>query len=117
MNINKLKIKVYDTYKKPEKLITNFKAVNDSDVINKAYLDGTLLILDGHLLVLEKDYNEFISHYNKQSVEEILIQRAVKTTIQKPNDKGLFDNFYNADKVLKDILFATRRRLALKETK
>ena len=65
--------------------------------------------IDGHLTKLEKDYNEFKSQYNKQSVEEILIQRAVKTTIQILYDKGLFDKFQNADKVLEDYLFTTRR--------
>ena len=59
---------------------------------------------------LEKDLNEFKLQYNKQSVEEILIQRAVKTTIQILYDKGLFDNYQNADKVLEDFLFTTRRR-------
>ena len=64
---------------------------------------------------LEKDYNEFKKQYNKQSVEEISIQRAVKTTIQILYDKGLFDNFQNADKVLEDFLFVTRRRGDLSE--
>ena len=30
-------------------------------------------------------------------------------------DKGLFDNFQNADKVLEDLLFTTRRREDLSE--
>ena len=109
-NINQLKLEVYDTYKKDEKITTTFKAVNDEDVINKGFLDEKLLKIDGHLSKLEKDFNEFILQYNKQSVEEILIQRAVKTTIQILYDKGLFDNFQNADKVLEDFLFVTRRR-------
>ena len=57
--------------------------------------------IDGHLSKLRKDYNEFILQYNKQSVEEILVQRAVKTTIQILYDRGLFDNFQNAEEVLK----------------
>ena len=48
--------------------------------------------------------------YNKQSVENFLIQKAVKTTIQILYDKGLFDKYANADKVLEDFLFTTRRR-------
>ena len=64
---------------------------------------------------VEKDYNEFKKQYNKQSVEDILVQRAVKTTIQILYDKGLFDNFQNADKVLEDFLFTTRRRGDLSE--
>ena len=69
-----------------------------------------MIKINGHISKLEKDFNEFKLQYNKQSVEEILIQRAVKTTIQILYDKGLFDNFQNADKVLEDFLFVTRRR-------
>ena len=80
-NISQLKLEVHDTYKKDEKITTDFEAVDDKDVINKAYLDSKLLKIDGHLSKLEKDFNEFILQYNKQSVEEILIQRPVETTI------------------------------------
>ena len=66
--------------------------------------------IDGHLSKLEKDYNEFKLQYNKQNVEAILIQRAVKTMIQTLHDKGLFDNYAIADKVLEGFLFTTRRR-------
>ena len=115
LNINQLKLEVHDTYKKDEKLTTNFKPVDDSDVINKGYLDSKLIKIDEHLSKLEKDYNEFIIQYNKQNVEGILVQRAVKTTIQILYDRGLFDNFQNAEEVLKDFLFTTRRRPDLSE--
>ena len=114
-NINQLKLEVHDTYKKDEKITTNFEPVDDLDVINKGYLDSKLLKIDSHLSKLEKDFNEFKLQYNKQSVEEILIQRAVKTTIQILYDKGFFDNYANADKVLEDFLFTTRRRGDLSE--
>ena len=107
LNINQLKLEVHDTYKKDEKLTTDFEDVDDSDVINKGYLDSKLLKIDGHLSKLEKDFNEFKLQYNKQKVEDILIQRAVKTTIQILYDNGLFDNYANADKVLVDFLFVT----------
>ena len=110
LNINNLKLEVLDTYKKDEKLTTNFEPVDDSDVINKAYFDEKLIKIKGHISKLEKKFNEFILQYNKQSVEDILIQRAVKTTIQILYDKGLFDNYDNADKVLEDFLFTSRRR-------
>ena len=110
LNINHLKLEVNDTYKKDEKVTTNFEAVDNEDVINKGYLDSKLLKIDGHLSKLERDYNEFKLQYNKQSVEEILIQRAVKTTIEILYDNGLFDNYANADKVLEAFLFTTRRR-------
>ena len=48
-------------------------------------------------------------------MEDILIQRAVKTTIQVLYDKGLFDIFQNSEEVLKDFLFVTRRRGDLEE--
>ena len=115
LNINQLKLEVHDTYKKDEKITTNFEAVNDEDVINKSFLDEKIKKIDGHISYIEKDYNEFKKQYNKQSVEEILVQRAVKTTIQLLYDKGLFDNYANADKVLEDFLFTTRRREDLSE--
>ena len=114
-NINQLKLQVYDAYKKDEKLTTNFEPVDDLDAINKGYLDSKLLKMDGHLSKLEKDYNEFKLQYKKQNVEDNLIQRAVKTTIQILYDRGLFDKFQNADKVLEDFLFTTRRRPDLSE--
>ena len=59
LNINQLKLEVHDSYKKDEKLTTNFEPVDKSDVINKGYLDSKLLKIDGHLSKLEKDFNEF----------------------------------------------------------
>ena len=116
LNINQLKLEVHDTYKKDEKPTTNFEAVDDKDVIKKGYLDSKLLKIDGHFSKLEKDFNEFKLQYNKQNVEDFLIQKAVKTTtIQILYDKGLFDKFQNADKVLEDFLFTTRRRPDLSE--
>ena len=114
-NINQLKVEVLDTYEKDEKLTTIFEPTDNSDVINKTYLDEKLKKIDGHISYIEKDYNEFKLQYNKQSVEDILIQRAVKTTIQILHDKGLFDSFPNADKVLEDFLFVTRHRGDLSE--
>ena len=43
LNINQLKLEVHETYKKEEKMTANFEAVNDEDVINKAFLDDKLL--------------------------------------------------------------------------
>ena len=115
LNINQLKLEVHDTYKKDEKITTNFKPIDNTDVMNKGYLDEKLLKINGHLSKVEKDYNEFKKQYNKQSVEDILVQRAVKTTKHILYDKGLFDNFQNVDKVLEDFLFTTRRREDLSE--
>ena len=114
-NISQLKLEVHDTYKKDEKITTNFEPVDNEDVINKGYLDSKLLKIDGHLSKLEKNYNEFKLQYDKQGVLDVSIQRCVKTTIQILYDKGLFDNYANADKVLEDFLFTTRRRGDLSE--
>ena len=74
-----------------------------------------MLELDGRLSSLEKDYNEFKLEYNKQSVEEILIQGAVETTFEILYDEGLFETFAKADEFLKDFMFVTRRRPDLEE--
>ena len=84
-------------------------------MVNKGHLDEKLLMINGHLSKLEKVYNELILQYNKQSKEENLMQRALKTTIQILHDENLFDNFQNAAEVLKDFLLVTRRRGDLKE--
>ena len=115
LNINQLKLEVHETYKKDEKITTNFEPIDSADAINKGYLDDKYLKINSHLSKLEKDYNEFRLQYNKQNVEDILIQRAVKTTIQILYYKRLFDNYDNADKILEDFLFTTRRRGGLSE--
>ena len=66
--------------------------------------------MDGRISYIEKNYIEFELQYNKQSVENILFQRGVKTTIQILSDKGLFDNFQKADKFGEDCLFTARLR-------
>ena len=66
--------------------------------------------IKGHLSKIEKDYKKFNLQNNKQSVEDVLIQRVVKTTVQIFYDKGFSDNYANADKILEDFLIVTRRR-------
>ena len=97
LNINQLELQVHDAYQN-EKLTTTFKDLYQSDDIYTAYLDKKLSKIDGHLSFLEKDHNEFKLH-NK---EDILIEKAVRTTIQLLYDEGLFDNFDNADQVSKE---------------
>ena len=110
-NNNQIKLEVHDSFEKDEKITTNFEPCYDGDIINKIYHDEKLFKKDGQLSLLEKNYNEFKILSNKKSVEEVLIERAVKTTIQILQDKRLSDSFPNADKVLKDFLFVARRRL------
>ena len=70
LNINQLKLEEHDTHKRDEKTITNFKAVNDEDVTNKAYVDEKLLNTNGQISLLEKCYKELKLKYNKQSVKK-----------------------------------------------
>ena len=69
----------------------------NDDVINKSHLDEKISKLKGHLSLLEKDYNEIQTFNNKQSVKEVLFQRAVTTTTQILYDKCLFNGFRNAE--------------------
>ena len=101
INIHQLKLEVHDSYKKHEKLITNFEPVNGEDVISKAYLGEKLLKINGHISLLQKEYKEIKLLSDKQSIEEVLIPRAVKTTRQILHDNVLFDKFPNAHEVLK----------------
>ena len=48
-NINQLKLEVHDTYKKDEKITTNFEPIDNSDVVNKGYLDGEIKKTNGHI--------------------------------------------------------------------
>ena len=38
-NLNQVKVEVQDTFKKDEKITTNFEPTNDKDVLNNFYLD------------------------------------------------------------------------------
>ena len=102
--------------KKDEKITTNFETVNEKDALHRSYLDKKVLKIDGHISLLEKKHNEVEILSDKQPIEEVLIERAAKTTIQKLYDKGLFVGFPNADENLEDFLFVTRRRCDLEES-
>ena len=58
LNIRQLKLEVHNTYQKDEKITTNIEPQNFEDVLNKACLDEKYLKKDGHISILEKDYNE-----------------------------------------------------------
>ena len=59
LKIKQSKLEVKDTYKKNEKLTTKFEPTDDSDVINKLYLDEKLKKIEGHTSYIENDYNQF----------------------------------------------------------
>ena len=105
INIDQIKLEVHDTHKKDEKLTKKFKLVNHEDVINESYQDEKMKKIDGHIPYIENEYSEFKLQYNKQSVEEGLIQGAVKTTIPILYDNGLFDIYANSEEVLKDFFY------------
>ena len=77
LNITQMKLKVNDAYEKDEKKTTNFEPVDNSNVLNKAYLDKQISNIECPISSKEKNYNEFKLHNSKQSIEEVLIQRAV----------------------------------------
>ena len=119
INLNQLKFEVHDTFKKNEK-ITSFEASNPEVDINKGFLDTKLSKKEGQISYIGKDYNEFKLHNNKQSLEDLPIEKAVRTTIQILYDKGLFDHYNNGDayNLLKDyslIEANKKRRLDLEE--
>ena len=105
INFNQLKLKVIEAYEKDEKITTDFEPIDDSDVMNKLYPEEKSSEIDTHLSLIKKDYNEIKILNAKQSVEEVLIQRAVKTNIQIFYDKGMFDAFPNAHSVLRSFVF------------
>ena len=59
---------------------------------------------------MKKEKDGFKLQYNKQSVEVILIQRAVKMTIQVLYDESLFDAFPNANKVPQDFFLHCKEK-------
>ena len=116
LHLNQLKLNVNNAYKKDEKISTNFEPSDDTDVINKAYLDKQLSKTDGQICYIEEDYNEFKLNSDKLSIEEVLIQRAVKTTIQILYDKGLFDKYDIADDIL-TAFFIHKKTIGFKGSK
>ena len=95
------------------KTTANFELSNHEDGINRTYLDTKLLKIEGHMSPIEKDYSEVKLHSNKKQSVEILIDRAVKSTIQTLHDRGLFDKNYKAVEVQKDCPLIRRRKPTL----
>ena len=106
-NLNQLKLKLNDTFRKVEKLSRNFETTDDTGVKIKTYLDKKLSKIEGQNSYVVKSYNN-----NNRSVEKVLIQKAVKTTKQILYDKSLFDQFNegNAYEVIKSFLFVEKHR-------
>ena len=90
-NLEQLKLKVNDSYKKDEKITINFRAIIDEDNICKKFIYTKLPVVKGHLLYPGKFYIYY--KYHEICNGEFLIEKTVKTTIQTLYDKGLFDNY------------------------
>ena len=84
LNINNLKLEVHDTYKKGEKISTDFEPIDNSDVINKGYLDEKLLKINAHLSKLEKDFNEF-----KKTIQQTICRRNFNSKSCKNDDTNI----------------------------
>ena len=115
-NLNQLRPKVNETCKEDEKITTNSKPTDNTDVINKGFLDEELYKVKDHISNIPQNYIDFESHVINE--EEILIERSVKTTFQIPYDVGFFGKYDIADDIIKDhLLFEVneRGRLDLEE--
>ena len=53
-------------------------------------------------MFIEKNTENILYSNKKHSEEEVLIEMVAKLTTETISDKGLFDNYDNADEVLKD---------------
>ena len=56
MNINQLKLELNDSFKKDEKITTNFEPTNDSDALKEAYLDEKLSKKNWSHMVIRKPF-------------------------------------------------------------
>ena len=93
--------------KNEKKKQTNFEHSKKTDVANKAYLDKNFSGVFEHQSCKERTFNHFKKHSNeKQPENEDLIEKAVETTLQLLYDKGLFDNYNNANEILKVYLLS-----------
>ena len=113
---NQLKLEKNDIHREDEKTKTKFEAVNDEDVMDKAYLDTKLAKVKGDISYVEKKYNE-LKGYERYK-EEILDEKAVKTTIQIHHDRRLFDKYDFVNEVVNVSLLIEgneRNRLGLRE--
>ena len=74
------KLKVNKTYENDETITKSFETSDVLDERNKTYIGEKLIEVFGHMSLVEHNYHEVYLSNKKHSVEEILIERAVKTT-------------------------------------
>ena len=98
------------------KKTTIFQPSDYTDVINKAYLDEKNIQKRGSLINSRKQF-QLKLFSDKQSIKEILVQRAVKTTVQILFDKGLFDIYFKADQNLSAKSFVHDKTTCFKGSK
>ena len=83
INLNQLKLKVNNTYEKNEIISLNFETGIDENVVNKTlFYIPKLSKIEDQISYIEIDHNEYKIHNNKKNAEEIVIERASKTTIE-----------------------------------
>ena len=83
---------------KDERLTTVFEPSKDKDVLCKTYLDTKLSKVQELISFIEKEYNNFKVGNDRLSEEEgVLIESAMKATIQILSDTGFFDRFIIAN--------------------
>ena len=77
-------------------------------MLQPKYLLSEVSNVEGQISYIEKDYIDFrdLERFN----EGVLIEKAVKTSTQILYDKGLFDNYNNADEALEDYQLIERCR-------
>ena len=104
LNLKQLELKVNDTFEEDERITKNFEPSNDEHVVNRAHQNAKKFqSRGGHISFKGKEYKgQFLHNNQKQSDEEFLIERAVKSTIEMLYDKRLHDIYDSADEVWKD---------------
>ena len=98
-----------------KKITTKIEAVNDEGVINEEYLNTTLDEEKGHISYIGKNITNEFKYYERCN-GEVRIEKARKTTIQKVYAKRLFDNYDNANEVLKNYLLMFMNRKVSKKS-
>ena len=101
INLYQMKLKVKETLQKDEKTNTKFEPVRDENVVTKSFPDIRLTEAKKRMSNTDKDYKETGLRSKKETEVEVLFGKAVKTTMKKLYDLGMFNIFEKANEVLK----------------
>ena len=106
--VTPLKFKVNKTYKKDEKITTNFEPSSPEDARNKDFLSTTLGEVNGHIVYIEKII--LVKRIFQDPINKLIrtskIEQAVKVkaTIELVYDRRMCNRNDNADEVIKNYL-------------